>query len=143
MDWAKINLQLFHIHILLLKVLFSFSKNLSCALCDSNKPSNVIYMTEYNPTFKILISQVICLRPKRSSVAITKHITESVTFFFTWLKMYSLQLHFYFRCPIYWSIKYKITNCTDLHGKDYFVSLYSVQSSSYTINGGCSLRIFI
>lgn len=26
---------------------------------------------------------------------------------------------------------------------DHFVSLYIVQSSSYTINGGCSLRIFI
>lgn len=84
MDWAK-NLQLFYIHILVLKVLFSFSKNLSHALLDSNKPSNVIYMTEHNTTFKILILQVICVRPKHSSVGVTKRITESVTFFFLYM----------------------------------------------------------
>lgn len=108
MDWAKINLQLFHIHILLLKVLFSFSKNLSCALCDSNKPSNVIYMTEYNPTFKILISQVICLRPKHSSVAIIKHITDSVTFFFYMAENVFFAITFLFQMP--YLLKHQIQN---------------------------------
>jgi len=39
-------------------------------------------MTEYNPTFKIFISQVICLRSKHFSVATTKCIAESVAFFY-------------------------------------------------------------
>lgn len=57
-----------------LKVHFSFSKNLSHAFLDFNKPQYVIYVTEYNITFKILIFQGTCLRPKGSSVVITKYI---------------------------------------------------------------------
>lgn len=126
-----------------LKVHFSFSKNHSHALLDFNKPPDVIYMTEYNTTYKILIFQVICLRPKGSSVAITKYINWIGYFIFYMAETLLFAIKFLFWCLIYWRKKYEITNWTHIHVKNYLLRLYNVKSLPCTINGCCSLSLFI